>query len=300
MERVYVTNSPNPQFYIDGSPIPPDVIAAMMSGGAATSALVSETTDGNLLIGHRDHGTPDGWDAPIFRKNNLNGITGKIPTVFFSLNCQTGRFDQGGGQESFAEKILRIDCAAPSLIACTRNSNTWLNNYLMKALFDGMWGGMLPSFPGGNISYPVKRNRLGDLLNYGKSYLPLQVGTYPSVVDRTVQDHLEIYHVLGDPTLELWKRAPRRVRLQAWIFRGYLYIRLSRCPAGATITVWDGGNLIKRTGTSSTTMRIGLRGLLSLKPTRRMLKVCFWAPGYRYAEVRPRMYRFPRIVVPTP
>jgi hypothetical protein len=293
IDRIYVTNSPNPQFYIDGTPVPSDVISAMMSGATATTNLVDATSEGQLIIGHRGHGRSHGWRDPSFKKADLDGVSGKVPTVFYSLNCHTGRFDLTDGTESFAEKILRIDAGAPSLIACTRASNTWLNNYLMKALFDAMWGNMLPTFPGPNVSYPVRKNRLGDILNYGKTYLPLQVGTYPSVVTSTVQDHLEIYHVVGDPTLEIWKEEPKRSRIWATLWNSQIYIRLSHCPADAVITIWAGDRLIKRTEPLSTTLMISLRSISDpVLPVRKRIKVCFWAPGYRFVEVVPKSSPF--------
>jgi len=41
----------------------------------------------------------------------------------------------------------------------------------MKALFDAMWPGVIPAFPDTAASYSVRYNRLGDILNYAKSYL---------------------------------------------------------------------------------------------------------------------------------
>jgi hypothetical protein len=292
IDRIYVTNSPNPQFYIDGTPVPADVSSAMVSGQTATNYLVAATSEGQLIMGHRDHGSLDGWSHPSYTRADLDGVSGKVPTIFYSLNCQTGRFDIVGGTESFAEKILRIDAGAPSLIACTRNSNTWLNNYLMKALFDAMWGNMLPAFPGGNVTYPVRKNRLGDILNYGKTYLPLQVGTYPSVATSTVQDHLEIYHVVGDPTLEVWKEEPKKVRIWAIHWRSGVYIRLSHCPADAVMTIWIGDRLVKRIQPSSTSLTISLGGLpYPGVPISRRSKylICFWAPGYRFVQVVPKI-----------
>ena len=72
------------------------------------------------------------------------------------------------------------------------------NNMEGKALFDGMWPGVLPTFPGSTAAYGVRNNRLGDLLNYAKSYLPIA----GSGSTRYIKDHFEIYHVVGDPTLE--------------------------------------------------------------------------------------------------
>ena len=225
-------------------------------------------------------------------------MSGKVPTIFYSLSCYTGMFDRIGGPKCFAEMILSIDAVAPSLIACTRDANPWLNNCLMKALFDAMWGNILPTFPSAIVSYPLRKNRLGDILNYGKTYLPLQFGTYPGVVTKDVQDHLEIICVVGDPTLEIWKEKPKRIRIRAILWKSQIYIRLSLCPADAVITICSGGRggdrpkkPIKRVEPLSTTLTISLRGIsppvLAVTEKSKYF-VCFWAPGYRFVQVVPK------------
>jgi hypothetical protein len=253
--------------------------------------LKDATIEGQLLIGHRDHGGEDGWSHPSFRNNHLDSVSGDIPTPFFSLNCQTGHFDRTAPAECFAEKILRIKAAAPSLIAPTRNSHSVLNDEMMKALFDATWGGVLPTFPDETASYSVRHNRLGDILNYGKSYLPIV-----STNGYYIKDHLEIYHVEGDPTLELWKEEPRRVKVRALLKKGFLHIKLSSCPKGGVITIWWDDKMLKRIEPSSTHIKIALKELFihpkSLwYPIRPKGFVCFWAPGYRFSKVRPRVYR---------
>ena len=291
IERIYVKtpNRPNPQFYADGTPVPANVVASIVPGATATNMLIDATTEGQLLIGHRDHGYPNGWVHPSFEMNHLDSVTGNMPTPFYSLNCSTGRFDLAHPTECFAEKILRIKKATPSLIAPTRNSNTFLNNDMMKALFDAMWGGILPTFPGATASYSVRHNRLGDILNYGKSYLPIA-----STDASCIKDHFEIFHVLGDPTLELWKYYPFIVKISALLKMGYLYIKLSACPNDGVITVWWKDKMVKRIKPSSMSIRIALRELVPLpRSPRRQIRppifVRFWAPGYRFCQVRPRM-----------
>lgn len=293
IERIYVANIPNPQFYIDGTPVPADVKAVITDEATATNTLVNATSEGQLIAAHRDHGGPDGWLHPPFKLNNLNNVSGKIPTVFFSVNCMTGVFDLNAATECFAERILRMEGAAPSLVAATRSSHTWLNNDLMKALFDAMWGGVLPTFPSATASYPVRHNRLGDILNYGKAYLPVEM----SGSARYIKDHYEIYHVVGDPTLELWKEEPQRMKVLALLQRDYLDIILSACPKDSIITVWWKDHLIKKIEPSSRHVRVALREFIpfprlvteSYWPIRLAISVCFWAPGYRFCEVKPRV-----------
>jgi hypothetical protein len=287
-ERVYVTNDPNLQFYDNGSPIPTDVRAAIVTDANATQMLVDDTTEGQLFIGHRDHGNWDGWVNPPFRNSDLDNVTGDMPSIFYSINCQTGRFDiSPSSTECFAEKNLRMKGTAPSLIAATRNSGTFLNNDLITALYDATFGGIISTFPGGNASYPVRNNRLGDILNYAKSYLPIVNAGDPS----GVRDHFQIYHIFGDPTLELWTQIPIIVPVRINIFRKYLHISLSTCPKGSVITIWYGSKMLKRLEPASNHITVPWVSLVPIplpKPNLRKpaLTICFWAPGHRFTETK--------------
>jgi hypothetical protein len=219
-----------------------------------------------------------------------------MPTMFYSVNCETGHIDLAPvTQECFAEHILNMDGAAPSLVAATRVSQTWLNDDLIKGLFDAMWPGVLPTFPGGNASYAVQWNRLGDILNYAKSYLMVTMSGGTDYI----KDHFEIYHVMGDPTLEIWKSPPLRLSVKAFIAMNKLFIRLTRCPVGCVITIWVGNYMIKRVEPRSSEIAIDLRlteppHLLPKLFTPRLVRVCVWAPGYRFRQV------FPQFNVPVP
>jgi hypothetical protein len=292
-ERIYVSNNPAPQFYNDGTPIPGDVKNAFVQSGTATKMLVKATTGGRLIIAHRDHGDWNGWVHPTYTVTDLDAVTGNMPTLFFSINCLTGQFDYSVTTESFAEKNLRMNGTAPSLIAATRVSHTWLNNHLLKALFDSLFGGLLPTFPGGTASYPVKFNRLGDMLNYAKSYLPVA-----STDTAYIKDHFEIYHVVGDPTLEIWKEEPRSITLRTGFRADAIDIHLSECPKGCVITLYSGDRILKRIEPSSTRFSVRLKDTVTPLPGKppagqgsKEIFVCFWAPGYRFYEVCVRVER---------
>jgi peptidase C25-like protein len=284
VERVYVSNNPNPQNYKDGTVVPTEVRNAIVEGDDATDMLISETSEGQLAVGHRDHGSETGWSHPSFTKDNLQSILSRYPSIFYSINCLTGRFDYNPS-DSFAEDIMELKGGAPSLVAATELSGTWRNDSLMKGLFDAMWPGVIAGFPGTNASYAIKHNRLGDILNYAKSYLLVAHGT-----NSGVKDHFEIYHVVGDPTLQLWAEEPAPIRLSASIRRNNLNIHVSPAPAEAVVTIWYQGKLVKRAALSSRRISIpvsDLRLTPSRLPTfRRFLHVCVSAPGYRYAQTR--------------
>jgi hypothetical protein len=286
IERVYVTDTANAQFYRDGSTVPAEVREAFVSGGTATDMLIGTTSEGQAVIAHRDHGGPEGWVHPSFKNTHLEAISSDYPTTFYSINCQTGRFDQTAPTDCFAEKILKMKGGAPSLVAATRNSGTFRNDSLMKALFDATWGGVLPTFPGSTASYAVRNGRLGDILNYAKSYLPVRHSGDPA----GIKDHFEIYHVIGDPTIEFWTDPPVVVNVRARLVGHDLMINLSSCPRGGVLTIWHRGKLLKQIIPSSTRIKISLRDVWPepVPHFRRLLSVCFAAPGHRFVEVRVR------------
>lgn len=284
VERVYVSNNPNPQQYKDGTAVPVEVRNAIVEGDDATDMLISETSDGQLLVGHRDHGSETGWAHPSFNKVHIESILSSYPSIFYSINCLTGRFDYNPS-DSFAEAILEHKGGAPSLIAATELSGTWRNDSLMKALFDAMWPGVISTFPGTTASYAIKNNRLGDILNYGKSYLLVAHGTNDGV-----KAHFEMYHVVGDPTLQLWAAEPAPIRLSASIQRNTLKIQVNPAPAEGVVTIWYLGKLVKRTALSSTHMSIPVSDLMlnpsPLLPLRRYIEVCVSAAGHRFTQTR--------------
>ncbi len=299
--RVYVSNNPNPEKYKDGTDLPLEVRDAFIDGATATTLLIDDASDGRLFFGHRDHGGRTGWSHPSFRSSHLPLISGSIPSIFYSINCQTGRFD-ANPYDCFAEDIMALNGAAPSLIAATENSGTWRNDSLMKGLFDALWPGVLPTFPGSTAAYAIRNNRLGDILNYAKAYLLVAHGTTSGV-----KSHFEMYHVVGDPTLELWAQEPLPLRLHAWICQSKLLIRTSSCPSGAVLTLWFGDRLLKRivprghfVTVPLADMKLVGRTIPSIIPRRQALTVCYSAPGHRFAQTRVpfRPFRIVRVARP--
>ncbi|MCP3677467.1 MAG: hypothetical protein GY721_07750, partial [Deltaproteobacteria bacterium] len=179
VDRIYVSNNDSPEKYRDGTLVPQDVKNAIVDDATATDMLIEDTTEGRLMIGHRDHGSNSGWAEPSFKKQHLSSINSQVPSIFYSINCSTGKFDSGSG--SFAEAMLKMKGGAPSLVAATENSGTWRNDSLIKGLFDALWPGVISTYPSLTAGYSVKNNRLGDILNYAKAYLPVKHGSNSGV-----------------------------------------------------------------------------------------------------------------------
>jgi len=298
VERVYVTGSAEPLLYEDDSPMPEDVKDAFTSTEDATSMLIDATTEGRMIIAHRDHASANGWSNPCFWNYHLQAIETDEPSIFLSLNCSSGDLEGSEwGGDCFAENLLCMDGGAPTLLASTQDSNTLLNDDLMRALFDSLWAGLIPTFPDGSTaSYCVRDCRIGDVLNYGKAYLPIAM----SEGEDYIKDHFEIYHVIGDPTLEIWTEEPKVVSMQVNLRRRHgsarplLSIRLSECPAGAVLTVWYKRRLLKRIEPQANHVMLPLGDLVSISPWglpslphfHRRIEVCFHAPGYRFRSKR--------------
>ncbi len=286
--RVYVTNNMAPQlYYRDSTPVPSEVRQEMFSilhrdsKAAATQALIAATSRGQLIICHRGHGSWKGWSSPPFEKSHLNRAAGDVPSVFYSIECDTGCFDHP--LECFAQNSLKMAGGAVSVIASTRESNYLLNNLLLKGLFDATFPNVLPNYQE-NQGAAVPIRRLGDILNYAKAYLPLDASSNGVMY---IRDHFEIYHVIGDPTLEIWTECPRMLTVEARIESNSLEILLSNCPAGSVLTIWLGEQMLKRLEPSSTRLSIPVE-LLSVERGDSLseLRICCWAPGYRFCEIR--------------
>jgi len=107
------------------------------------------------------------------------------------------------------------------ILGDTRNSPTWANSALTRGFFDAVWPNTLPSY-GSNTSH----RRLGDILNYGKAYLATQVGAAGNgdgVTSGDLSSELYMWHVIGDPTLEMWTNNPHR-----WVINPDIVAKLNQ------------------------------------------------------------------------
>ena len=288
VNRVYVSNTRQPSAYSDGTPVPPEVKESILyknNGGIATKRLISYVNEGQLIVGHRGHGGKDGWANPAFKNADIKTIASHRPSIFFSINCLTGSFDRQ--EECFAEEILALNGGAPSLIAATELSGSWRNDSMIKALYDAIWPGAIPTYPVTTMRYPVKYYRMGDLLNYSKAYLLTAHG-----LNRNTRKQFEIYHVIGDPTLHVWGEEPLTLRLRASISKDMLILNMNTCPKDAVLSIWYGKIRLKRMEPTGTRLAVPLMlfqdlpkdALNPARATPYALSIYFSAPGHRVAE----------------
>jgi len=246
------TGDSTPRRFYNGALLP----AALGAGSGFpwdgdTNDIVNAWNAGRFLFLHRDHGWEDGWGNPSFTTTNvINDLSnGDLLPVVFSVNCASGLFDNETANGDygtvvnrayFAERLLRkADGGAVGILGDTRNSPTWANSALTRGFFDAVWPNTVADF-GNN----TRKRRLGDILNHGKLYLMTQVGVAGTTVAPT-QDNLtsELYmwHVLGDPTLQMWTARPLRKLFPTfaaeWV--NSLTLKVKYAAENATITAFQ-------------------------------------------------------------
>jgi len=227
--------------------------------GNATN-ISNAVNSGAFLVTHRDHGSRSGWGEPDFKKSNVDSLTnGTWLPVVWSINCMTGWFDNecddgvcntSDTSESFVESWLRnSNGGAVGVIAATRISKSGRNDRLVWGMMDAIWPNFIDSRLGGS-SYPSAGNndpvyRMGDVLNYGKTYMCTH---YNPTVDHNDPSWLTVlmYHWFGDPTMEIWTAQPKTLSVSKPGFSSshkYMDVRVkdsSNNPLeGARVTLYD-------------------------------------------------------------
>jgi hypothetical protein len=195
--------------------------------------VVSAFNAGRFLILQRDHGSWLGWTWWSFTQDDVDTLTDPdLLPVVFSMSCSTAFFDNetnpgeyrssdpgnpypspalppygtGPGTENqtyFAERLIRhANGGAIGVIGATRFSWSALNDVLTEGLFDAVWPDAIPDF-----GDAVSKRRLGDILNHAKVYMFTQTDVEDLSLSMVV-DQLVLFHVIGDPTLEMWTAPP--------------------------------------------------------------------------------------------
>ena len=245
VQRIYTTEpTANPKFYNSGAAIPAALQKPTFAWNGGTADIVSAINKGSALVYHRDHGWWDGWGNPSFTTADLSAVsvTGNQFPVVFSINCASGVFDNetvdlppnkvgsGYGMSAstvyWGEAFLRKADGALAVIGDTRQSSTTDNNHLTLGLFDAVFPGLISNY-GSSTSV----RRLGDLLNQAKTYVfdvaqgstanrhPLDSSqNRPGIVN--LRHELNIYNLLGDPTVKLRVAPPVKLQLPQVLFTG--------------------------------------------------------------------------------
>ncbi|MCA9266086.1 MAG: hypothetical protein KDA60_19635, partial [Planctomycetales bacterium] len=218
VERIYTLTEEEgeaayiPNRYYGGDLLPLDLRAGSgFDWDGNTDDVLQAFAEGRFLITHRDHGWRDGWAHPGFTTWDVDELdNGPLTPVVYSINCSSGAFDVYGVH--FAEELIRNpNGGAVAFIGSTRDSNTWSNTAFYRGLIDATWTEL-----DSNYGSLIRIRRVGDILNYAKEYAIVSIGApaagpstdTPDVGIAFAVDTIYLFHVLGDPTLEMWTANP--------------------------------------------------------------------------------------------
>lgn len=170
-ERVYCTGSSinpthyNNGYYGNGEPLPAELLRPTFAWDGDKTDIINAIESGIFILNHRDHGMESGWGDPYFTTSDFSSFSNReLLPVVFSLNCLTGRFDNG---ECFCEEFLRKDDGGVvAAFSATRVSYSGYNDYLCRGFYDAQW----PDFDQ-DIGGYTPLYSLGEILNYGKIYM---------------------------------------------------------------------------------------------------------------------------------
>ena len=203
----------------------------------STQGVIDAINNGVIIANHRDHGASQndgydytGWSHPYFTTDHiLNDINnGEMYPIVFSLNCDSGWFDgetdsYSGNYESIGEVGIRVAGRGfVSVIAATRVSYSGYNDELCRGFYDGMFSGFDPDYPNGGSSNPYDTEvfKMSMVMNYGKFWMydkyivPGGCPPYPwTPTEANSRVTFEMFHVHGDPTMEVWTAFPQNLNV---------------------------------------------------------------------------------------
>jgi len=294
-----------PQFYQDNQPVSEELRWPGFAWDGSQAGIVNVINTGAFLVNYHGHGARSYFVTPRFG-TGTSGFedleNGEMTPVVASFACRTGWFDNetdreydldgttADDDESFAEALTRMEGGAIAVVAFSRNSRGGhLSGDMSRGFYDAIWTGFLPSAIGvtdQDAARFVRTGRLGDALNYAKYYHTTLNGRADPVQDRAInQIMVEGFHLLGDPTMEMWTNPPEYFR-----FDDEERIPLQPIPElmgqyvitfpidGFLVTVLQHGNVIFQT------MSSGRRAVLDLKHAGKItdeIVVTFSKPGYK-------------------
>ncbi len=218
--------------YRDGTKLDKKAIN-FLDDDTAKDKIVNAFREGGRFIVHRDHGWMNGWAYPNFKIPDLWKIncSSNEPSIVFNINCLSGRFTGENfgsssvienseicadsiknrfnmpkcSNDSFSEVLLKgtilpngnhLNLKCPAVIASTEVSPSFENDWLIKIMFDTIYGGILSGKPKNEEDFG--QQRIGDVLNVAKILLNAYQGDREMHIYENV-----VFHILGDPTLKV-------------------------------------------------------------------------------------------------
>ncbi|MBN2790114.1 MAG: hypothetical protein JXR69_07985 [Candidatus Delongbacteria bacterium] len=211
------------------------------TGGDAND-IANALNDGAFILVHRDHGITYGWGEPAFTTTNIGMLTNTDLSFIFSMNCQTGMFDDGS--EVFSERFHRYtyngeNAGALGVIAATHNSYSFVNDALAWGTFDYIYPQFMPDYgpsPSNNDEFMPAFAMVN-----GKYFL--DYSSWPSNPTEKEETNY-LFHMLGDPYQVVYSEVPQYLTVNTQeIFEGETVLYVT-ADIGAKIALVANGEIL--------------------------------------------------------
>jgi hypothetical protein len=197
VDRIYRDNpTATPTKLNDGTPLPASLLKPGFAWDGDGADVSAAWNAGRFLLIHRDHGWSDGWSTPGFGTADVNALTNDndhLP-VLMSINCSSAAYDYD--DTSFVQSaVVKPTGGAVAAFGDTRDSPTWHNSQIGLGFVDGLLPHVLTT------EGPASPLRLGDALVNGKLRL---AGLSSPTTDGNTRNELFLWHLFGDPTMQMY------------------------------------------------------------------------------------------------
>ncbi len=177
------------------------------TGGTATQ-INTAINSGAFMLQHRDHGLEEGWGEPVYRNNNIDGLTNTDLSYIWSINCLTGRFDYNS--EVFAEKFHRHTSGGQNsgcvgIMAASQVSYSFVNDVFVWGAFDNMYPEFMPTY---GTEFPNNYILPAFAAAAGKHFLYSSSWPY-NTSDKQITYRL--FHQHGDAFLNIYSEVPQNL-----------------------------------------------------------------------------------------
>ena len=169
--------------------------------------LSSAINNGTFLVQYRGHGQYQAWTNPYFSNNEINNLNNEDLTFVMSTNCRTGNFSYGeGNNDCFAERFMRIENGAVSVIAASETSFSFVNDTYVWGFYDYLWNDFMPNYGSNSTTfkYPAFAN------TYAKYFL--KQSSWPEF-EFNKNITYNIFHYFGDAFLQLNTEMPQTINI---------------------------------------------------------------------------------------
>ncbi len=155
---------------------------------ATTQQLIDALNDNQIFAIYSGHGSETSWaDGPPLSQSQVNALTNTVYPFVFSFACVTGSYQIS---ECFGETWLRTTNGGSSFYGSSVNSY-WDEDDILERRLIQSW-------------YEDGVTKVSPMFNQGKIYFVDYYGT----ITPTVLRYLEMYNLMGDPSLETVREIP--------------------------------------------------------------------------------------------